>query len=329
MSAALSAAAQAVTERLRTMAERPQALTVRELVERRLASYRGRDTTLIQRLPVWAELIGDFTLAALDADVVHAARAELAQLPALAFKGRDHEGDRIFKAKSRRQAKTPATINRYMAALSGMLTWAIAERLAPRGWSNPCRGIKRMPEPAGRVRFLTEDERTRLFEACRASGYPRLHALVLSAMLTGARLGELLALTWRDVDLERGRAQLGRSKNGDRRTLVLLPQVVEALRPFAGEASRYVFGSTRTRHATPAEISTAWRAAMARAAIADFRFHDLRHCCASYLAQAGVPLNMIKEILGHRKIDMTLRYAHLTVDTKAQAMLEALGSIGA
>jgi integrase len=193
------------------------------------------------------------------------------------------------------------------------------------------------------VRFLDQDERARLFEACKAqepkrgkvraaagARYPRLYALVLTAITTGARRGELLGLTWADVDLERRVARLGRTKNGDRRTLVLLPHVAEALRPFqSSDPARYLFGSPRTKYQTPASIDTAWRTAVARAGIRDFRFHDLRHCCASYLAQAGKPLNVIAEVLGHRKLDMTRRYAHLTVNTKAQAMHDALGDIGA
>jgi len=331
MSATLQNASQRVQERLKALRERPEAsITVRELLDRRMASYGGRDVALVQRMATWRELLGDFALEAISRDVIWAAREELKALPALAFKGLDHEGRPIFKP-TRHKEKAPATVNRYMAALSGALTWAIEQQLAPHSWKgiNPCRGIKRMKGETERLRFLDADERARLFEACKASKYPRLYALVLTAMLTGARRGELLALTWRDVDLERAVARLGRTKNGDRRTLVLLPQVAEALRPFeSSDGSRYVFGSTAAKHKRPASIDTAWRHATVRAQIRDFRFHDLRHCCASYLAQAGKPLNVIAEVLGHRKLDMTRRYAHLTVDTKAQAMHEALGDIG-
>ena len=323
----LSGAAERIAAAVKAL-EAPQPITVRELIEQRMATYTGRDVALVQRLTTWRTMLGDYTLDQVTCDVVHVAREELRQYPALAFKGRDHEGERIFKPKAAERPRTPATINRYMAALSGVFTWAIERKLAPRGWMNPCRGIRRLAGERERLRFLDADERARLFEACKASRYARLHALVLTGMLTGARKGELLALTWRDVDLERGIAQLGRTKNGDRRTLVLLPQVVEALRPFAGESSRYVFGSVLSRYKVPAEVDTAWRHAIARARVEDFRFHDLRHCCASYMAQAGKPLNVIAEVLGHRKLDMTRRYAHLTVQSKAQAMREALGNIG-
>ncbi|TFZ03364.1 tyrosine-type recombinase/integrase [Ramlibacter rhizophilus] len=321
-------AASSLAQRLKALSARPQSLTARELIDRYMAAYAGADTTRAQRLSAWSTLIGEFTLEQIDSDVMYAGRAELSQQPALVYLGLDHQGRQIFRAKGRKQEKTPATVNRYMVAMAAVFTWAIEQRLAPRGWVHPCRGIKRLPEPDGRVRYLDDAERIRLFEACRASQYPRLYALALMAMLTGARKGELLGLKWRQVDLDAGVATLARTKNGDRRTLVLLPELVDVLRPFAGDRDRHLFGSVASKHQKPASVDSAWRDAVARAKIRDFRFHDLRHCCASYLAQAGTPLNVIAEVLGHRKLDMTRRYAHLTTQTKAAAMRTALSGIG-
>lgn len=326
---ALQQAALGINARIRSLAERPQSLTVREVIDRFMAAYAGRDVSIGQRLGVWRILLGDFVLEKLDSDLIHAARSELAALPALAYKGLDHDGKKIFKAKRRRGKKSNATLNKYISAIGSVFSWAIEERLTPRGWAHPCRGVRLLPEAEGRVRFLDDNERSRLFDACRESRYPRLYALVLMAMLTGARRGELMALTWADIDLNNAVAKLGRTKNGDRRTLVLLPQVVEALTPLQStDTNRYVFGSTQSKQRAPASIDTAWAHALARAKIEDFRFHDLRHCCASYLAQAGVPLNVIADVLGHRRMDMTRRYAHLTTQTKATAMASAMGMIG-
>lgn len=317
-----------LSERMRALAARPQSMTVRELIDRYMAQYAGQDTTRGQRLGAWLAMVGEFTLEQVDSDLMHAGRSELATAPPLVYMGLDHAGNKIFKVKGRAKVKSTATLNRYMVAIAAVFTWAIEQRLTPKGWVHPCRGIKRLAESDGRVRFLDADERTRLFAACKASKYPRLHALVLMAMLTGARRGELLALRWRDLDLAKGVASLGKTKNGDRRTLVLLPQVIEALRPFLADADRFVFGSVRSRYQTPAVTDSAWRDAVTRAQVKNFKFHDLRHCCASYLAQDGAPLNVIAEVLGHRKLDMTRRYSHLTTQTKASAMRSALGSIG-
>jgi len=324
----LASAALGLQERLRSLAQRPAALTVKEIIDRRMAVYAGRDSALAYRLLAWQQILGDLTLEQLDPDVMREAREELVRLPALAYKGRDHEGREIFRPKARQGTKGPATANRYMAAISGAFTWAIEQRLTPRGWVNPCRGVRRLTEPPGRVKFLDPEERSRLLAACKASKYPRLYALVLMALTSGARQGELLGLKWGHIDFEAGLAYLERTKNGDRRTLVILPQVEEALRPFVGEPQRYVFGAARTRNKTPASIDTAWRKAVERAKLADFRFHDLRHDCASRLVQGGVDLSVVADVLGHKKLDMSRRYAHLKTETKARAMLAVLGTIG-
>lgn len=317
-----------IAMRLKALSVRPEALTVHQVIERYMAQYAGRDPTRGQRLSAWLQMVGECTLEQVDSDLIHACRNELQTKPPLVFMGLDHLGHQIFKVKGRAKAKSTATLNRYMVAIAAVFTWAIEQRLSPKNWVHPCRGIKRLPESDGRVRFLDAAERTRLFEACKESQYPRLFAMALMAMKTGARRGELLALTWRDIDLESGIASLGRTKNGDRRTLVLLPDVVEALAPFqSSDLDRYVFGSVRSKYQVPTSIDSAWRDAVARARIKNFKFHDLRHCCASYMAQAGIPLNVIAEVLGHRKLDMTKRYAHLTTQTKANAMLAALGAI--
>lgn len=329
VSSALAAVnGQGLSLRVRSLAQRPERLTMRELIRRYMDAYTGRDTTRPYRLAVWDALIGDYEVSDIDADLVHAGRAELATQPPLVFKGLDHMGRQIFKTKGRQRTKSTATINRHIVALSAVFTWAIEQRLTPRGFVHPCRGIKRLTESDGRVRYLDADERARLFEACRQSRYPRLYALVLMALKTGARKGELLGLTWRDVDLDAGLAYLGRTKNGDRRTLVLLPDVVEVLRPFkSNDPARYVFGSVSSRYQEPARVQSAWREALSRAQVKDFRFHDLRHCCASYLAQAGADLHIVAEVLGHRTLAMARRYTHLTTANKAAAMAAALGSI--
>lgn len=327
-SASTQVNAEGLTHRLRSLAQRPASLTVRDLIQRYMAQYCGRDVTRGQRLSAWMHLIGDFEISQVDPDVVHAGRTELAAAPPLIYMGLDHRGQQIFKVKGGRKQKSPATLNRYVAALSSVITWAIDQRLTPKGYVHPCRGIKRIRESDGRVRYLEDDERSRLFDACRQSRYPRMFALVLTAMKTGARRGELLGLRWSDVDLDAGLAYLDRSKNGDRKTLILLPDVVEVLRPFkSSDARRYVFGSVRSRYQQPADIGTTWKEAVARAQLRDFKFHDLRHTCASYLVQKGVDLSVVAEVLGHRQLTMTRRYAHLKTETKAAAMAAALGAI--
>jgi integrase len=106
-----------------------------------------------------------------------------------------------------------ATANRYLAALSHAFTISIKEW----GWAsdNPCLKVRRMREPRGRVRFLSDDERQRLLAECSASKNPYLYDVVILALSTGARKGELLGLRWESVDLARGVITLTDTKNGD------------------------------------------------------------------------------------------------------------------
>lgn len=320
--------AEVLRERLRALSAPPGSISVAWLVDSYMAQYKGRDKTRGSRMAVWRTMLGDFTLDQVTSDLIFVACNELADQPALSYKGRDFAGRPTFEARDRKKPRTAATVNRYLASLAALFSWAKEGRLTPRNWVNPCKGAWRGAESEGRLRYLSEAERERLLAACKESRYPRLHALVLTAILTGARRGELLALRWEDVDLAAGTALLGRTKNGDSRTLVLLPQVVEILRPFEGDAKRYVFGSVRGKYQRPASnIEAVWREARAKADLGDVVFHSLRHTCASYMAQAGVPLYIISDVLGHRSMKMTMRYAHLSTASKAKAMQAALGEI--
>lgn len=206
---------------------------------------------------------------------------------------------------------SPATQVRYLAALGHALTLAVREW----GWldDNPARKVRRPKEPGGRVRFLSEKERTALLAACKKSRNPFLYPLVVLALSTGARLGELLGLRWADVDLTRGVARLTRTKNDEPRTLPLTGHALAVLRDLAGVRRRdspLVFPSKHGR--TPACFTKPWERALAEAGIANFRFHDLRHTSASYLAMTGATPIEIAAVLGHKTLAMVKRYAHLS-----------------
>jgi integrase len=166
------------------------------------------------------------------------------------------------------------------------------------------------------VRYLDEDERVRLLAVCRIAPWSRLYLMVLMAITTGARRGELLALIWRDLDLERRQAYVRTSKNGEPRVLVLVaPVLAEIARIRSRRPEDFVFASDK-RPGRAMRIERAFREACVQAKIEDFRFHDLRHCCASYLAQNGASLLEIAETLGHKQLQMVRRYAHLSVASK-------------
>ena len=192
-------------------------LLLRDLIDLYMAHYAGRDTSRPQRLAWWAQHVGGLRLDEVNDDHVAAALEGLAQHPPRYWAGTDANGQPIFKAK--RRAISPATLNRYSAALAAVFTWAIRRRIAPRGWDHPCRRVERRTEDNEKTRFLSDAERERLLQACKASSWPKLYLLVLMALTTGARKGELLGLRWQDVDQAGKVASIMRTKK-DRKSVV-------------------------------------------------------------------------------------------------------------
>jgi integrase len=213
---------------------------------------------------------------------------------------------------SKEKPRSAARVNRFLSALSHVFTIAVNE------WewleTHPMQKIKPMKEPRGRVRFLDSEERERLLAACKASDNPYLYAVVVLALSTGARLNEIMTLRWRDVDFERNTITLHETKNGDRRLIPLAGHALDTMRDHAkvrNIKSNLVFPAPKDP-AKPYYIRTSWHTAIKKAKITDFRFHDLRHSAASYLAMSGATPSAIADVLGHKSLQMVKRYAHLS-----------------
>lgn len=231
--------------------------------------------------------------------------------PALLAQCRDklmHEGTK------RGPRRSPATAIRYIAVLSHAFTVAVKEW----GWmeDNPLRKVTKPKEPKGRVRFLSDDERVALLSVCRTSRCRYLYCVVVLALSTGMRYSEIMWLRWPEVDLERGRAILRDTKNGDTRCVTITGhalQLVHALNKIRRIDTDLLFPNGKIGiSCRPFEIRKSWEAAVQAAGISDFRFHDLRHSTASYLAMNGASLSEIAEVLGHKTLSMVKRYAHLS-----------------
>ena len=207
--------------------------------------------------------------------------------------------------------RNPATANRYLAALSHVFSTAVREY----GWmeENPLHRVSKGKESRGRDRFLSDDERERLLSACRASSNPDLYPAVFLSLATGARRMEILGLRWPQVDLNRGVITLLDTKNGECRVLPVGSQLKELLKERAKVrriGSDWVFpGRSANR---PAQMRHAWDEALKAAEIEDFRWHDLRHTTASYLAMNNATLMEIAAVLGHKTLAMVKRYAHFS-----------------
>ncbi len=209
------------------------------------------------------------------------------------------------------KCRSPATTVRYLAALSHVYS------VATREWEwvtdNPVLKVKKPKEPKGRVRFLSDDERNDLLSAARESDNPHLYPVVILAISTGARRMEIMNLTWDDVDLHRGMAILNETKNDERRSLPVTSHALELLKELSKVRrldTNLLF--PRTDGLKPIELRSAWDKAIKEAKIEDFKFHDLRHSAASYLAMNGATLAEIAEVLGHKTLAMVKRYAHLS-----------------
>jgi integrase len=160
---------------------------------------------------------------------------------------------------------------------------------------------------------LSDQERHQLLKARQAIGNPYLHTLTVLALATGARRGELQGLRWPDVDLQRGPLTFHETKNGERRAVPLTGQTLVLMRQRAKVRrldTALVFPDATGGR--PLSIRNAFENAVERAGITDFRFHDLRHTAASYLAMNGASLAEIAEVLGHKTLAMVKRYAHLS-----------------
>ncbi len=215
--------------------------------------------------------------------------------------------------------RKPAGVNRMLACLGAVFTrcvkhWHLLE-------SSPVQRVAKLVENNERTRFLSEGELARLLEACRESDSPDLHLAVMLAVTTGCRKSELMTLRWSQVDLNSGVIRLLHTKNGDQRTLAIPRQILPLLEQRrAAQQQGAVVELHRDGLVFPSRVSanqhvdlrSAWQKAVERAELGDFHWHDLRHSCASFLAAEGASLREIGEVLGHRSVEATRRYSHLT-----------------
>ena len=282
-----------------------------------------------RQLGWWSQQFAGLSLAEITADRISKARDQLSIETFSRGRRQKQPDGGAGKPPPKEYRRSGATVNRYIAALSHVLSFAVKDRrLLER---NPVSDIRRKPEPRGRTRFLSDDDRTRLLEACAESLWPALHTLVLLAITTGARKGELIRLKWADVDLKTGRALVSETKNDEPRTLPLAGKALEALRTLKlndSARSEYVFRQPSGLPGPYEHFDAHWYAALRGASIQDFHFHDLRHTTASMLAAQGASLLEIADVLGHKTLAMVKRYSHLVVDHKAKViekMIEAKG----
>lgn len=299
--------------------------TMRELLE----TYRGKVLprkpkemrTQSPQIDWWIGKLGSYSLADISPALIAKYRDELQQTP---------------YGKRKDRLRSPATVVRYMAVLSHAFNVAVKEW----GWlpDSPMAKVTKPKVSNSRLRHLSQDELSRLLAAAKASANRYLYTVLITALSTGMRYGELINLRWRNVLIEDaddvGLILLETTKNGEPRGVPLVKQAclaIKALRmahaeKHSGKVDQDALLFPREKKSTeadshkPVEIRKAWETALKRAEIANFRFHDLRHTAASYLAMDGATAPEIAEILGHKSLQMVKRYSHFNKAHLAKVM---------
>lgn len=249
----------------------------------------------------------------------------------------------------RKQGRAAATINYSVNSLKGALSRAVEWGLIE---SHDLKNVKAIKEDNTRIRYLLAEEETALlkviserdqtlrnkresanmhrevrgyelfpsFEEMRFVDY--VEPIIVTAMFTGLRRGELFALKWEDISFANRyltvKATSAKSKKS--RVVPLNDTVFAILSEWRKQnpTAIHVFISKQDRPLT--DIKKPWLRLVEQAGLKDFNFHDLRHHFASKLVMAGVDLNTVRELLGHSDLKMTLRYAHLAPEHKAAAV---------
>lgn len=275
--------------------------------ERTLARYNERQA----QLDYWTGVFGDDLLASITPQRIAKERDKLLAGETKKW-ATPATGDPDQDAKRARAKRSGPTVNRYLAALSACFAHGRKELQ----WieKNPVESISKPPENTGRVRFLSDDERVRLLDACRQN--PDLYLAVILALTTGARQAEIMTLRFGQIDFGRRVITLTKTKNGETRSIPLVGEAFALLQERAkvrGLKDSRVFPPVKEKAGEQGTRSmrTAWEQALKQANIFDFHWHDLRHTAASYLAMSGVSLVEIAKILGHRTMQMVSRYSHL------------------
>lgn len=216
-----------------------------------------------------------------------------------------------FKSDRIKQV-APATVNRELACLKCMfnkaITWDKAEK-------NPVREVKLFKENNRRTRYLEKEEIKKLLE----NSADHLKPILIVALFTGMRKSEILNLQWKNINIEHGVIYLLDTKNGERREVLMNDTVKKAIIAVPKNPnSPYIFCHENGKPYL--NVRKSFDMALKKCGIIDFRFHDLRHTFASQLVMIGIDLKTVQELMGHKSIEMTLRYSHLSPDHKKKAV---------
>lgn len=275
--------------------------TFGEFIDRYIATVLPRKPKSIKKqtaqLLWWKEQIGDRLLSEVNTPLIVELRDKLGN-------GTTYRGGK----------RSLATVNRYLAVLSHAFSIAVNE------WQwlteSPIKRLKQK-ESNGRIRFLSDDERDRLLQACKESKNKYLYLIVMIALSTGLRLNEILSMRYSTIRWENDNCLItipaSSSKNGYEHQIPLVGIAKQLLAEHAKIRrldTDLVFPANKGLKSRPAVIRSAWENVIQVSEIKEFTFHCLRHTAASWLAQANVSGPIIQKILNHRSSNISARYIH-------------------
>lgn len=226
-----------------------------------------------------------------------------------------------------KRSMAPATFNRHLAVLSSIMDFGVRQQEDDSVTDqyidlNPCKKVRSLQLDNKIVRYLSDEEKPRLIKAAQEIG-GLFYLKVLLALTTGMRKGELDKLRWCDIDYDRGLALLHDTKNGDARHTPIPEVTMAEILKFREPGNGLLFPSSIDPD-KPFDFRKKWVRCLKAAKIEVFRWHDLRHDTASTLARDGRTLKEIAEILGHKSLISTDRYAHLCTEHKSQLLNDTM-----
>jgi integrase len=281
-----------------------------------VASREWNQATL-SRLAFWVEVIGQMEMTDITPDDIDAALVQLAE------RGRLKGGKRSTRAIGAPLAG--ATVNRYLTQAGSVFKFAKRMRLVPRAFVSPTRGIERSTERPDPERYLRPEEVERLVAVSRVldKQWGKMTALIVLAYHTGLRVGSLLAVRGKDIDLNLGTVTVPRTKNGDPITAGLSTAAIAELKKLPKAAADAIVFANAS--GAPFTYTPLWRRIAKQARLEGRVFHELRHGHGYQLARAGVSQQMIMQSMGHKTLVASARYAHANVADKQAIIAKVFG----
>ena len=272
---------------------------------------REHCTGSLGRIQFWVDQFGSIPITDITEDDVDRA------LEALVARGKVKPGRNGQPATPTGEPLAGSTVNRFISTLAGIFKYARRVRALPRSHTPPTRGIEKAPEPVDPDKYFRPEEVENLIKVARVldQKWRKLPALIVLGFHTGLRVGNLLDLRWRDIDLEARTATVAVTKNGRPHVAPMTDRCLEELlRLRKGQPEERVFKSYLNEK--PFNYRTLWGKVCKEAGYEGRTFHWLRHGCGSALANAGVSQAQIMQVMAHRTLTASARYMHSNVEDR-------------